>query len=66
MIAVYRHERGTAESVVPLGRHGPGWASVRVRVRVRVRAGVGGLGWVGHTHVLWFYVCVNHVRTIVL
>ena len=50
MIAVYRHERDAAESVVPLSRHGPGWASVRVGV------GVGGLGWGGHTHVLWFYV----------
>ena len=52
MTAVYRHERGAAESVVPLGRRGPGWASVRVRVGVEV----GGLGWVGHTQVLWSYV----------
>ena len=43
MIAVYRHELGAAESVVHLGRHGPGWASVRVRAKVRakVRARVG-------------------------
>ena len=52
MTAVYRHERGAAEFVVPLGRHSSGWAYVRVRVRV----GVGGLGCTGHTHVLWFYV----------
>ena len=48
----YRHGRGTAEFVVSLGHHGPGWTSGRVRVRV----GWFGLG--GHAcPLVLLYVC---------